>query len=113
MNVEENEILFIYNSSDQQERQTFAYAQSSKEYKVKELDVEKDKLTATQLVQLADLLDNEDELVKKDAPTTDLGENDFYEHLSRNLSNLNTPILVYIDKAKLIGSQYEMIKRFL
>lgn len=116
MKVSENEILFIYDSSDMQQREGLAYAKSMRHFEVKEMDVRKDKMTQLQLSKLAKSLNvSNKELMRRDnashfGDVMDLDGHDFLDYLSSNLYMLKTPIVVYHDHAKFIGSQYELIK---
>ena len=116
MKVSEKEILFIYDSSDMQQREGLAYTKSLRHFEVKEIDIRKDKLTQLQLSNLAKRLNvSSKALMRTDneshfGDVMDLDEHDFLDYLSSNLYMLKTPIAVYYDHAKFVGSQYEMIK---
>ncbi|WP_425391862.1 hypothetical protein [Ekhidna sp.] len=116
MKVSKNEILFIYDSSDMQQREGLAYIKSLKHYEVKELDVTKDEMTQLQLSNLATRLAVSDkELMRTDkeshfSEVMNLDGHDFLDYLASNLEMLKTPIAVYSDRAKFVDSQYELIK---
>jgi len=111
MEIKENEVLFIYDADDMQQKEGLAYAKSLKHYEVKEVNIRKDKLSQLQLTSIADRLGVEPEdLLKDSADKTSLDAHDFLDYLKSNLTELKTPIAVYKNKAKFIGTQYEMIK---
>jgi arsenate reductase-like glutaredoxin family protein len=116
MKVSENEILFIYDSADIQQREGLAYAKSLRHYKIKELDIKKDKLTQLQLSNIARFLNvSPSEMLNPDSESNisdvmNLDNNDFLYYLVSNLTMLRMPIAVYSDHARFIGSQYELIK---
>lgn len=116
MKVSENEILFIYDSSDMQQREGLAYARSLKHFEVKELDIQHDNITQLQLSDLCEKLGvSGKELMRTDneshfSELMDLDSHDMLDYLASNLRMLNTPIAVYHNHAKFIGSQYELIK---
>jgi len=116
MKVSKNEILFIYDSSDMQQREGLAYAKSLRHYEVKEIDIQNDSITQLQLSQLAKKLGVSDkELMRTDneshfSELMDLDGHDMLDYLASNLKMIKTPIAVYHDQAKFIGSQYELMK---
>ncbi|WP_420315695.1 hypothetical protein [Ekhidna sp.] len=116
MKVNENEILFIYDSADLQQREILAHATCLKNFKIKEFDIQKEQLTQLQLlsltkrlnVQVKDLISSDFEL--QISGVMDLDTHDFLDYLSSNLKMLRTPILVYHDHARFVDSQYEPLK---
>ena len=116
MKVSKNEILFIYDSSDMQQREGLAYAKSLRHYEAKELDVQNDLITQLQLSNLSKKLGvTVKELIRVDneshfSEVMDLDGHDMLDYLASNLKMLKTPIAVYHDHAKFIGSQYELMK---
>ena len=117
MRVSKNELLFIYDSSDMQQREGLAYAKSLRHYEVKELDVQNDSITQLQLSNLSEKLGvTAKELIRVDneshfSEVMDLDGHDMLDYLASNLKMLKTPIAVYHDHAKFVGSQYELMKK--
>ena len=116
MKVSKNEILFIYDSSDMQQREGLAYAKSLRHYEVKELDVQNNSITQLHLSNLSRKLGiDSKELIRTDneshfSEVMDLDGHDMLDYLASNLEMLKTPIAVYHDHAKFVGSQYELMK---
>lgn len=116
MRVSKNELLFIYDSSDMQQREGLAYAKSLRHYEVKEIDVQNDSITQLQLSNLSKKLGVADkDLMRTDneshfSELMDLDGHDMLDYLVSNLGMLKTPIAVYHDHAKFVGSQYELMK---
>ncbi|SNS82093.1 hypothetical protein SAMN05421640_1377 [Ekhidna lutea] len=116
MKVSKNEILYIYDSSDIQQREGLIYAKSLRHYETKELDIRHDKITQLQLSNLAEKLGiKAKKLINVDgeiqlSEVMELDSHDFLDYLSSNLEMLKTPIAVYHDHALFVESQYELIK---
>lgn len=112
MNVEQNEILYLYNSEKAQEKEGLVYAESLKNHTVKSINLQEQKVTQTQLTSLADKLGVEiSGLVddNADAPSTDA--HDLLDFLVANPLAMKTPIVVYATDAIFVGSQYELISK--
>lgn len=111
MQVQESELLFIYNSNSLQERRAFGYAKSSGKYVVKSLDLDKDNLTERQVVEIAQRLKIPlDDLLNNDAGN-DLISEDIPTYLVQNPTFLRTPIVLYHDGGEFVDSSFEFIKR--
>lgn len=118
MKVQPNEILLIYDSNDIQDRKALGYAKSLKHHAVKEIDVQKNTLTELQFEMLADkfdldpyeLIDDKSEVFKEKYADSDLEPSDILKIMKNNPEMIKTPIAVYHDNGRIMGSAYEFIK---
>lgn len=117
MQIEKNEILFIYNPSDFLEREAFGYAKALKNFVIKEFDVLKDHFTQQQIVEISNRLNvSITELIdvqylEQHKSISDLSSEDLLTYIQNNLSILNTPIALYHDSAEFVKSPYNFIKK--
>lgn len=119
MNVEKNEILLIYNSGLLIDRQAFAYAKSLKDHQMKDIDLNQDQLTETQIKELSqkmgiepkELIDKQSTEYLKYFSTTELTDNSTLKALKQNPAMMKTPIAIYHDRAEFVGTPYEFIKK--
>lgn len=119
MKIEENEMLFVYNSNDLSDRAALAYAKASPEYKLREFDVTRTFFTETQLKEVAnklnlrpkDLIDELSEVYVKKYRDTKLSEDDVLVALKHEPTLLRTPIVLYEDGGEFVGSRYAFVKR--
>ncbi len=119
MQISKKEILFIYNSNDLQDRQALGYAKSLPNHKVKELDLQKDNFTETQVKQIADLLevepvslmDRSSDTFKKSFANVDLSGSDALKAMASKPELIKTPIAVYNDQAVSIRSPFQLVKQ--
>jgi len=110
-----NEIKFLYNSSNKDEREAYAYAISLKNHKINDLDISKTKLTRIQLAQLAtklkvpiiELFDRKSSYYRDEIKGKEWEDNDLLLILTEKIDALKTPIMVYADKAVFLGSKYD------
>jgi len=118
MQISKNEILFIYNSNDLNDRQALGYAKSLPNHKVKEFDLQKNKFTELQVEQVAhmlevdpvSLIDNRSDVYKKTYSEVDLTRNDALKAMACKPELIKTPIAVYNDQAKPINSPFQMME---
>lgn len=116
--MQKNEIKFLYNSSNKDEREAYAYAISLKKHKINELDISKTKLTRIQLAQLAtklkvsviELFDSKSSYYRDEIKGKEWEDNDLLLILTEEIDALKTPIMVYADKAVFLGSKYDTNK---
>lgn len=119
MNVEDKEILFIYNHNSIKDREALGYVVSLKHYKIKEFDITKEYLTRKQLVQLADklgvniheLVNDKSDLYIDKYQKANLDKKGILKVLEQFPTLLKTPIAVYKDSATFIESTYEHVKK--
>ena len=119
MKVAKNEILFIYNSSNIQDRQALAYALSLKWQKVKTIDVQNNTLTQTQLKSIANTMDkNPEDLIDKNSTkylryffNSDLSQKEILKTLQANPSMLNTPIMLKEDGGMFVDNFYQLTEK--
>lgn len=119
MQISKNEILFIYNSKDLQDRQALVYAKSLPNHRIKEVDLQKDSFTETQVKQIADMLevepdsliDHASELYKENYSNVELTKSDALKAMASQPELIKTPIAVYNDGAEPISSPYTLVKK--
>jgi len=119
MEIAENEMLFIYDSNDLQDREALAYAKSLKHYHVKALDVRKHTFTEWQLEEILERLEMEpDDLINQRSAVyleeyvgVELSREDVLKAIRKHTDLIRTPVAIYHDTARLIGSSYEFIKK--
>jgi len=119
MSVEENEMMFIYNSGIQTDRVGLGYAQAVPGYVLKEHDTRKETFTELQLKEIAsklkvqpiDLVDRRSDLYIQKYKNTALSENDVLTVLKHEPDMMRTPIVLYHDGGEFVGSKYEFVKR--
>jgi arsenate reductase-like glutaredoxin family protein len=118
MKIAKNEILFIYNSQDLSDRQALGYISCLPNWKIKEVDLDKESFTELQIKQLADMLnvepkeivDQSSDLYKKMYASASLSEKDMIKALSQSPKLIKTPIAVFHNQAKSLGSPYQVVK---
>ncbi len=112
------EIAIIYDSRDLQDKEALAYAKSLRFRKVKEYDIRKHMFTEQQLERLLQLLDAEPRVLINDKSdvfnrhfkNTNLDREGVVKVLRKYPELMRTPIILYENRAKILGSSYEMIK---
>jgi len=116
--IEKDEMIFIYHEKKFRDREALGYVQSIKDYKVKEINVYKDKITEQQFMDLAnrlnvqpkELFDKQSDDYKEKYTGTELSKDDVLKILKHTPSILKTPIAVYHDKAYFVQSPYDFVK---
>lgn len=119
LEVKKGELTFIYNSDIFRDREALGYATSLKDHKVREVDVAKEQLTEQQLMDLAyrldkspeDLMDKQSSPYKKEYAGKNLDEEDILKSIRRTPHLLKTPIAVFHDKAYVVASPYDFVKK--
>ena len=118
MKIAKNEILFIYNSQKLSDRQALGYISCLPKWKIKEVDLDKERLTELQINQLADMLnytpkeivDKSSALYKTMYAGANLSVNDTIKAMSQNQELIKTPIAIFHNQAKRLGSPYQVVK---
>jgi predicted GNAT family acetyltransferase/arsenate reductase-like glutaredoxin family protein len=119
MQISKNEILFIYNSNDLQDRQALGYARSLPNHKIKEVDLQKDSFSETQIKQIADMLEIEpvslvnskSDIYKRTYSDVELTGSGALKAMASKPELMKTPIALYNDQAVPIDSPYQLIKQ--
>lgn len=118
MHISKNEILFIYNSKDLQDRQALGYAKSLPNHKVKEIDLQKDKFTELQVEQIAEMLevdpvsliDHNSDTYQKTYSSVELTRSGALKAMASKPELMKTPIALYNDQAEPIDTPYQIVK---
>ncbi|GJM30158.1 MAG: hypothetical protein DHS20C17_27930 [Cyclobacteriaceae bacterium] len=118
MQIAKNEILFIYNSSDLQDRQALGYAKSLPDHIIKEVDLQRNKFTELQVQQIAEMLDvhpaglidEKSDIYKKTYSDVELTRKGALKAMASKPQLMKTPIALYNDNARAIESPFEVIK---
>lgn len=119
MKAIKNEIKLIYNSSRMEEKRAVGYAEALKDHKLQTIDVTKEHITETQLVELAqqlgvgihDLVDTHSALYKDNYENKDFEDAELVRVLSQNLEMLKTPIALKEGEASFVTASYDFIKQ--
>jgi arsenate reductase-like glutaredoxin family protein len=116
MQVEKNEVLFIYNSENHKEKEALAYVKSLAHYRAKELDVNQESISPTQLKDIAKhcgykltRLLNERHPKYMHTEIKNLGEADLLTLLSKKPFLLHTPFILWHDGGKHLSNKYEIV----
>jgi len=113
-----NELTLIYHSDKSDDKKARAYIESNTEYVVKTLDLKKDKITATQLAEIANKMDAEiimllDPTYKDRFPDAQSSPNasdaDLLTILSKEPILIHTPIAIIGKKAFQYSSSNEIL----
>ena len=118
MQITQNEILFIYNSKNLQERQALGLAKSLPGHEIKEFDLQKDTFTETQVEELANILDvdpvslidDKSDTYQKTYSKVSLTREGALTAIAKKPELMKSPIAVYNDQAKSIEAPYEIAK---
>jgi arsenate reductase len=113
-----NELTLIYHSDKSDDKKARAYIESNTEYVVKTLDLKKDKITETQLAEIANKM--ESEIIMLLDPTykdrfsdgqssPNASDADLLTILSKEPILIHTPIAIIGKKAFQISSSYEIL----
>jgi arsenate reductase len=113
-----NEITLIFHSDKEEDKKTRGYVETIDGFAIKTLDLKKEKLTETQLAEIADKLDVAIDDLFDDAYTDrvnisslkDLREQDALKLLANDPILLATPILIIGDHAYQFESSYDLIR---
>lgn len=119
LDVEKNELLFIYNSNKLRDRRALGYAKALKDYKLKEIDLSKEKLTGQQFMDLTyrlkvpplDLFDKQADTFMQNLKGVKLSKEDILKTVKHTPSVVKTPIAVFYNKAYFVSSAYDFVKQ--
>lgn len=122
INNKPRELTLIYHSEKMDDRKALVFVEALNGYAIKSLDLAKERLTATQLAEIAykmhagihDLLD--DTFVEKPAKINkeqvdSLADADLLTVLEENPHLIVTPLVIIGDRAYKYGSAYELVKK--
>ena len=117
--IKKNEIVFIYNADKFRDREARGYLKSVQDYKIREIDISRDQVTETQLMDVADrleitpaqLMDKQSDVYVNEYRNKDLGKEDILKAIRQKPSLLHTPIALYMDKAYLVKTPYDLVKK--
>ena len=118
MKAMENEIILIYNSKKQRDRETLGYAKSLEDYKLNERDISKDNLTEQQIAEIASdlntdvasLVDKNDEKYMAEMKGGDFSKDELLKLMNQNPSLITTPIAYLGKKIAIVKSPYNFIR---
>lgn len=116
--LKKNEIKFIYNGNKLEDREAYAYVLTLHKHKINELDVAKNDMTPTQVLELAsklnkpviDLFDEKSTYFKANIQGKDMDETDLLTVLIKEKSTLKTPILISANGASVLEYPRDTIK---
>lgn len=117
-----NELTLLYHSDKAEDKKARAYVESISAYVVKVLDLKRDKITETQLAEIANKMESEvkmlldpsyrDRFPEKNTHTIEnASDADLLTILSREPILINTPITIIGKKAFLYSSANEMLMK--
>ncbi|MBD3627786.1 hypothetical protein [Cyclobacterium sp.] len=113
-----NEIKFLYNSNKLEDREAYAYVLTLHKHVINELDISKNDMTPTQVLELAkklnkniiDLFDKGSQYFKENIQGKEIEETDLLTLLVKEKSALKTPILVSKEKSLVLEYPRDTIK---
>jgi arsenate reductase-like glutaredoxin family protein len=119
LEIAENELLFIYNSRSVNDRIALGYIKPINTYVVKEIDLQKDSLTETQLKEVAnrleistgDLIDKKSDNYKNNFAKGDFTEEDLLTALKQEPDLMRTPIALFHQGGDFVESKYDFMKK--
>lgn len=112
------EMKFIYSSQKYSDRKTLGYATSLNKHVINEFDVSKEKMTPTQIFQLAsmagcsihDLIDKDHDYYKDSLKDQDLDDDGLVTTIINDQTLLRTPIIATDKEAYIIRTSYDLNK---
>lgn len=113
-----NEIKFLYNGDKLEDREAYAYVLTLHKHVINELDVSKNDMTPTQILELAkklnrniiDLFDEKSDYFKANIQGKEIDETDLLTLLIKEKSALKTPLLISANGAKVVEYPRDTIK---
>ncbi|WP_162417483.1 thioredoxin domain-containing protein [Cyclobacterium roseum] len=116
--LEKNEIKFLYNGKKLEDREAYAYVLTLHKHVINELDVSKNEMTPTQVLELAkklnksviDLFDEKSDYFKANIQGKEIDETDLLTLLIKEKSALKTPLLISANGAKVLEYPRDTIK---
>ena len=119
MKVTDNELLIIYRSTENQDKEALSYGEALQHHKLKTLDAITEDISVSQLTTLAnemnvgvhELIDKNVQEYKQKYGDADLGDDDVLKLLGNNPSFLKTPIVKDSQRTYFLGSAKELINK--
>ncbi|WP_162340699.1 thioredoxin domain-containing protein [Cyclobacterium salsum] len=116
--LEKNEIKFLYNGKKLEDREAYAYVLTLHKHVINELDVSKNEMTPTQVLELAkklnksviDLFDEKSDYFKANIQGKEIDETDLLTLLIKEKSALKTPLLISANGATVLEYPRDTIK---
>lgn len=117
MNFNKETVTIIYKGNSRSDKEGFGYAQSLKPH-VHDIDVTKEPLTSTQLMEIAtslgvdveELVDKESDIYKEEYNGMSFDANNWLNILSQKPALLKTPIIFDGEKGHIFESGRDVIK---
>lgn len=118
MKPKANEIILIYNSNKQRDKEAMGYAKSLENHKLNERDISKSNLTERQWAEIAEemdvsirkLVDNNSEKYLTELKDGDYSDEELLKLMVQNPEIIQTPIALLKDRAFFVKSQYSFVK---
>lgn len=117
MKPKEKEIILIYNSNKQRDKEAMGYAKSLENHKLNERDISKSNLTEKQWAEIAielktevsDLVDTNSEKYLTDLKDGKYSDDQLLKLMVQNPEIIQTPIALLKDRAFVVKSQYSFV----
>lgn len=117
MKPKENEIILIYNSNKQRDKEVMGYAKSLENHKLNERDISKSNLTEKQWAEIAmeleteiaEMVDTNSEKYLTKLKGGDYSDDELLKLMVQNPEIIQTPIALLKDRAFVVKSQYSFI----
>jgi len=119
MKAKDNEIVLLYNSEKQKDKEVLGYAETLKDHKLNATDVSKSKLTERQIAEIASdlnkkvegVVDDSSEKFKTEIKGKSFSDEELLKLLTENPDLLTTPVAYMNDQAFVVDSQYSFINK--
>lgn len=119
MKAKNNEIVLIYNSEKQKDKEVLGYAESLKDHKLNDKDISKSQLTERQIAEIAndlnreviEIVDDASEKFKTEIKGKDFADEQLLKLLAENPDLLTTPVAYMNDEAFVVASQYSFVNK--
>lgn len=117
--IMDNELLFIYNSGSSNDRIALGYIKPTNTYVVKEVDIQRDPFTETQIKEIAnrlkvlteELIDKKSDIYKDKFAHSKFEEEDVLTALKQEPDLMRTPIILYREGGEFVESKYDFMKK--
>jgi len=119
MKPQENEILLIYNGRKTQDSKVLGYASSVQKYKVNERNIDKNPLTETQLIKVAndmglqvlDLIDKTSDTYLNEIKDQSFSNEEMLKIVRQHPEILKTPIAMLNGTVFFVHSAYDFVNK--
>ncbi|MBU2913979.1 MULTISPECIES: arsenate reductase family protein [Reichenbachiella] len=114
MTAQENELLLIFNSKKQEDKELRGYAAALNNYKLNEKDLSKDSITATQIAEIAqvmrvkvsELVDTSAEQYQNKMKNGSYSDDDLVHAMENHQDLIKTPIAFFGTKVFFVQSKF-------